>query len=91
MWNSLDSEVNFRFRLSLVRHGSLRAGSALRRIFALNLPGILQNKFKVVDVVMRKLSDTESLQFWYSPLVQDSRLVQSREGGSTLPECESFI
>ena len=42
MWNTLDSELNLKFRLSLVHHRSRRAGSSLMRIFALNLPGILQ-------------------------------------------------
>ena len=45
MWNTLVSDVNFRFRLSLVRHKSPRTGSTLMIIFAWNLPSILQTNF----------------------------------------------
>ena len=41
-WHTLDSEVNFGFHYSLVCHVS-PAGTAFMRIFALNLPGILQD------------------------------------------------
>ena len=52
----------------------------------LNLPSI-------PDAVMDQSSDTEYLQFWYSPLFQDSQLVRSYGGysiGTCLSKCHSF-
>ena len=89
MWNTLDCEVNFELRLSLVRHGSHRTGSTLMRIFALNFSGILQNNFQVVDLVIRKLSDTESLRFWYYHsfnIVGRHRVVKDNGVGSSFPD-----
>ena len=34
----------------------------------------------VADAVMSESSDTEYLQFWYSPHFPDSRLARSQEG-----------
>ena len=45
VWNTLESEDNFKLRPFVVRHGSLRSGTTLMKIFALNLPGIFQNNF----------------------------------------------
>ena len=45
MWNTLGSEFNFKFRLSLVRQQSPRTGTALLSIFALNLPGYPSGQF----------------------------------------------
>ena len=49
-WNTLDSKVYFWFRLSYVVHKSPCDSSMLTIIFALSLPGILQNNFQPVDV-----------------------------------------
>ena len=76
-WNSLDSEVNLKLLVCLVRHGFPRTGSTLMRIVAWNLPKHPSEQFGVVDVETMKLSDTESLQFWYAPLFQCSRLARS--------------
>ena len=75
--NTLDSKIYFGFRLSYVGHKSPCDSSMLTIIFALSLPGILQNNFQPWTWC-KELLGAESLQFWYSPLFQDNRMVQSR-------------
>ena len=80
LWKTLDSEVYFKVpyfpRPPQVSVYWFHADDNLCVELARHPSGY----FLVVDVVIRKHSDTESLKFWCSPLFEDGRLAQSHEG-----------